>query len=171
MAEPEFVASLTEERVAEMRRSLAPMLVWSPWVFNPLTAALLLAGCAILATQLPFPFAPDSVETWLVPFAGMVAGLVAVSLLSALFGAPLELHYRLTALSSDTDQCREALSLVQSSPACQAYQARVLAHPREFMVADLRALKELVRREKEAAITRERQAVCAALHQLDLAKK
>lgn len=171
MEDPEFVASLSEERVVQLRQGLAPVMAWHPWVFNSLTALLIIVGCAILATKLPVPFAPYGEIAWAMPLGGMAVGLLVMSMLTALFHAPADLHVRLTPLSQHFPQCRQALNLVQASPWCQAYQAKVLAHPREFLVADLQALELLTEREKEANATRERQEVCAALHQLDVTSK
>lgn len=106
------------------------------------------------------------------PVIGVAAGIIALASLATqanLFRA----HYanvsglkRMLVPLRGHSKCKEALELAKRHPICRAYQEAVIQEGREFQVADLLAMKELVLVADISAREERERALCQELHGL-----
>lgn len=163
LQDPQFVASLSEDQMAAMRASAQACVTRRNLVFRTLLWLLTAAGLVGFASALPV----FGLKTAALP--GTLFTLIAISAGAALFDLFTDADEKCHALLRPlyADECLQALELVQSFAACEQYRERVLAHPRQFVAADMAILRELAAQERKAGAATAHRAACARLHHLD----
>lgn len=106
------------------------------------------------------------------PVIGVAAGIIALASLATQANL-FRTHYanvsglkRILVPLRGQSKCEEALELAKRHPICKAYREAVIQEGREFQVADLFAMKELVLVANISAREERERAVCQELHGL-----